>query len=95
MSDDLTLEWSGEPDKTEIPVRGDCGHIFTTALARLQDGAEFQCPVCGEFDRFDDNAISQAKEILSKMGEKGPLDSFAARVNAFLDTIRPSSVDKD
>jgi hypothetical protein len=73
-----------EPEKTEVPIKGECGHLYTVPLARLQDGAEFTCPLCGQPDRFDEAAVNDAKGKFAKLGEAEPRDGIARRISAFL-----------
>lgn len=96
MSYSLKLDWSGEPEKTQVPVRGDCGHIFTVPLLRLQDGAEFKCPVCGQADSIDAEALRAAEEELASLSEKGTMTDYTRGIGAFLERARTNKgSDKD
>jgi len=43
-----------------VPVTGDCGHKFEIPIARIDD--EFECPTCGQPDRFSDEQIASIKD---------------------------------
>ena len=77
-----------DPEKTHVLVRGDCEHIFPVPLARLEDGADFVCPVCGETDRLDEEALQVAKEDLDKLEATGPLNELGKLVSDFMSRRR-------
>lgn len=74
-----------DPEMTFYPVHGDCGHIYTVPLARLEDGKEFTCPVCGQADHFDADAINAAREELDKLAEEAPLEGTRKAIREMLD----------
>ena len=80
---------SEDPEKAHVLVRGDCDHIFPVPLARLGDGAEFVCPVCGQTDRFDEDALQAAQEELEELRSKGPLHELGQRVSDFFSNQKP------
>jgi len=84
LTKDPATDLTSQPEKTSIPVRGECGHVFTAPLARMRDGAEFKCPVCGQPDRFDDDAVRRQKEAFAKMRAEGTLDEMAAQISEYL-----------
>lgn len=73
-----------DPEKNHVLVRGDCGHIFPVPLARLEDGADFTCPACGEVDRLDEEALQAAREDLAGLRAKGPLNELGKIVSDFV-----------
>ncbi len=77
-------DWASTPETTQVPVRGDCGHIYLVPLARLADGAEFHCSTCGQADRFDEEAVKATIEELAELQKEEGTEGFAARVGAFL-----------
>lgn len=86
MSDkQIQLTGAVDPDKTQVLVTGDCGHIFPVPLARLEDGADFTCPTCGQVDRLDEEAVLAAKEELAEMRAKGPLHELGQLVSDFFE----------
>jgi hypothetical protein len=75
---------TNDPEKVHILVTGNCGHTFPIPLARIEDGADFACPSCGELDRLDDAALQAARDDLAKLRKKGPLDELGTIVSDFL-----------
>jgi hypothetical protein len=73
-----------DPDKTLIPVEGDCGHVFKVPLARLEDGQEFACPECGQTDSFDEADIEAAKKDVAKFNSDTPRDLMVTVLGNFL-----------
>jgi len=85
MSDQqANADWTSDPEMTEVPVRGDCGHVFTVPIARMKDGAEFNCPVCGQADSFDEEDLASAEEDLAQLQETEGAEGFAARLRSFI-----------
>jgi hypothetical protein len=73
-----------DPDKTLVPVEGDCGHVFKVPLARLEDGMEFACPECGQTDSFDEADIEAAKKDVEKFNAEAPSDLMGSVLGKFL-----------
>jgi hypothetical protein len=73
-----------EPEETEVPIKGECGHLYRVPLARLRDGADFTCPFCGQPDRFDEAAVREAQEKFAKLGESEPRGGLARKISSFL-----------
>lgn len=76
-----------QAETISIPVQGDCGHAFVVPLARLLDGQPFTCPVCGQPDQIDDDAIHQAEPQLRKLRESKEVDGLDAIIGAILAKI--------
>lgn len=88
MSDiPLNSGWTAEAEKTSIPVRGDCGHSFPVPIARLQDGAPFECPICGQPDRVDEAALLAARTQLAELASTCGSDSLALLIGEILARI--------
>ncbi len=68
--------------KTSIPIRADCGHIFPVPVLRLADGKEFSCPECGQVDHIDDEALADAKAQLAARDDKDSRDLLSKLVDA-------------
>ena len=86
MSDKQTqLTGAVDPEKAHVLVTGDCGHNFPVPLARLEDGADFTCPTCGQVDRLDEEAVRVAKEELEQMRARGPLHELGQLVSDFFE----------
>jgi hypothetical protein len=72
-----------DPELVHVLVTGDCGHTFPVPVARI-DGADFACPVCGQIDRLDEEALAAAREEIEKLRAKGPLDELGTIVDDHL-----------
>ena len=83
----IQLTGDVDPDKAHVLVTGDCGHTFPVPLARLEDGADFTCHICGQVDRLDEEALRVAKEELAEMRAKGPLHELGQLVSDFFERI--------
>ena len=79
--------WVVDPEELTIPIRGDCGHEMAVPLARVGDGEEFACPVCGAKDRLDDAAIAACRAEIDALAANGQVDGVAAVMKAYLDQV--------
>jgi hypothetical protein len=77
--------WVVDPEQITIPIMGDCGHEMQVALARVGDGQEFACPVCGATDSLDQEAVQACRAEIDRMVEDGKVGGVANVVKAFLD----------
>lgn len=77
--------WVVDPEQITIPIQGDCGHEMNVALARVGDGQEFPCPVCGQMDRLDQEAVQACRAAIDQMVEEGKVGGVANLVKAYLD----------
>lgn len=85
MSDDTSRDdWESQPEKTFVPVKGDCGHFYVVPVARLQDGGEFHCSVCGQADRFDEEGLREAQAQLEELKQQESPHGFASRLKDFI-----------
>lgn len=78
------------PETTQVPIKGDCGHVFPVALARLRDGAEFKCPQCGQADRFDEAGMQAAAKDIENFKSKRPGDWLGSMIGDYIAKSRPS-----
>lgn len=77
--------WVVDPEQITIPILGDCGHEMQVALARVGDGQEFACPVCGAKDRLDEAAVEACRAEIDRLVQDGKVGGVANVVKAFLD----------
>ncbi|MCK9540503.1 MAG: hypothetical protein M0R03_00550 [Novosphingobium sp.] len=79
-----SIDWAADPENIQVPVRADCGHIFPVAVARMLDGGEFTCLVCGATDRFDEEALRVARQEVAGLREKNGANSFTSLIDEVL-----------
>lgn len=76
-----------DSEKLHIPIRADCGHAFPVPLARLEDGREFTCPVCGRIDNLDADAREAAKAEIAALRAQGKVDHLSSIVGSTIDKV--------
>ena len=76
-----------------IPVTCDCGNKIQIPIARME--SEFECPSCGNLDKFTDDQINSFKAQISSAANGYGRDATAKSINASIKkTIKGSSVFK-
>lgn len=79
--------WIVDPEELKIPVRGDCGHEMLVPLARAGDGVEFECPICGQKDRLDEEAVKACRAEVEQQIAAGKLEGVGNVMKAYLDQV--------
>lgn len=79
--------WVVDPEELTIPIRGECGHEMAVPLARVGDGQEFTCPVCGQKDRLDAEAIEACRAEIDTLAAEGKVGGVANVMRAYLDQV--------